>query len=139
MPRILLIDDSPSILSLLEKALRGAGYEVGVASNGKDGLKMAQGAPGYDLILTDIYMPDGDGLELLFALRRLKTPTPVIAMSSATTGPKNMLAAARTIGAKLTLKKPFSGSDLLKAVESVLRRTQPLHPVSADSGAVQGV
>lgn len=125
MARILLLDDSPSIRSLLEKTLRSAGHEVVVTDNGRDGLKLTQQEPPFDLILTDIYMPDGDGLEFLVSLRRSGAAIPVIAMSSATAGPKNMLAAARTIGAKLTLNKPFTAADLLKAVDSVLRRTHP--------------
>ncbi|MGH7996659.1 MAG: response regulator [Opitutaceae bacterium] len=128
MARILLVDDSPSIRSLLEKTLRAAGHEVAAADNGKDGLKLAQREPRFDLILTDIYMPDGDGLEFLFSLRRAGAPIPVIAMSSATSGPKNMLAAARTIGAKLTLHKPFTAVDLLKAVDSVIRRIHAAEP-----------
>lgn len=136
MARILLVDDSPSIRALLEKALRSAGHDVVVADNGKDGLKIAQQEPRVDLILTDIYMPDGDGLEFLFSLRRAGAAIPVIAMSSATSGPKNMLAAARTIGAKLTLNKPFSAPDLLKAVDSVLRRSGDGEPQRSQGAAV---
>ena len=73
-------------------------------------------------MLTDIYMPDGDGLELLMAIRRRphsQRPA-VIAMSSNTVGPKNMLHVAQQFGAKLILPKPFDAAQLQAAIDQVL-------------------
>ena len=68
MAKILIIDDERGIRNTLREILADEGYEVDVAENGKQGLEMAQ-AKAYDLIFTDIKMPEMDGIELLTALK----------------------------------------------------------------------
>lgn len=123
MATILLVDDSHSIRALLATALTGAGYTVIEAGDGRKALLLAQSLP-FDVIVTDIYMPEGDGLELLTGLSMAKRRPPVIAMSSAT-GHMNMLRSARCLGATVTLQKPFPTEELLQRIATLLP-AQPL-------------
>lgn len=118
MGKILVIDDSQSMLRLVESILVPAGHEVIALSDPTKAYElMAQSR--LDLILTDIYMPDRDGLEIIAGARKICPHVPVIAASSAT-GEKDMLRMARMMGAAGTLPKPFSSSDLLHSVSRVL-------------------
>src|SRR5579883_1206440 len=119
MARIVVVDDSRSIRMFLEKVLLGAGHQVFTAESGKAALALIEREPA-DVVLTDIYMPEGDGLELLLALRRRSVRPALIAMSSNTVGPKNMLRAAQQFGARIVLPKPFEAAELLAAVDKVL-------------------
>jgi DNA-binding response OmpR family regulator len=78
----------------------------------------------FDLIVTDIYMPDGDGLEVIRELRRVRPNIHFIAMSGMT-GQRDMLKVAKYLGACQTLQKPFSADDLLAAVEATIGRSPP--------------
>jgi DNA-binding response OmpR family regulator len=119
MARILVVDDSEMVLALMQKDLGAAGHEVFTAPNGKVGLKLFHQQP-VDLILTDIYMPEGDGLELILSLRKSGTGMPPVIAMSSTTGITNMLNAAKVMGARFTLQKPFKKAELLDAVDSIL-------------------
>lgn len=118
MSRVLLVDDSQSTLDLLAAILRSAGHEVVASANSQRAVQMLRNDR-FDVIITDIYMPDQDGLELLRDSRSLCPKTPVIAMSGFT-GRMNMLAAATVLGAAATLKKPISPDQLLAAVGTAL-------------------
>ena len=123
MPRahILVVDDEPSILTTLQKALSVEGYAVDVAG----GIKVAEDKlkkRTYDLCLFDVMLPDGDGVELLERMRAGKTDTPVIMMS----GHANIDTAVRAVrvGALNFLEKPLNTDALLIAVETALRLTR---------------
>ena len=75
-----------------------------------------------DLIVTDIYMPDKDGLEVIAEARRVCPGVPVIAVSSFT-GARDMLRTAKLLGAICTLQKPFTDQNLLQAVSQALATT----------------
>lgn len=119
MASIVIVDDSRSVRLFLEKALQDSGHRVRSAGSGPEALRLLE-AEGADVLLTDIYMPDGDGLELMMALRRRPHPPTVIAMSSNVVGPKSMLNIAQKLGAKIVLPKPFQAEQLLAAIDQAL-------------------
>ena len=119
--RILVIDDDPLVLEVLSEMLTAAGYEVVGASNGKEGVSLYRAAP-FDLVLTDIIMPEKDGLEVVMELRRDFPEVKIIALSGGGEYGHGFssLTASRALGATVTLRKPFAESELLSAVREVL-------------------
>jgi CheY-like chemotaxis protein len=118
MPRILVIDDSESVLAYLTQVLRAAGHTVFAATSGREAVEVLEREP-LDLVITDIYMPPPDGLEVMRLAREMKLKLPFIAMSSRP-APLNMFVPARGLGAHLSLQKPFARERLLEAVVAVL-------------------
>jgi CheY-like chemotaxis protein len=80
MAKILVVDDSESLLTLFERQLAAAGHEVTRAINGAKALRLLATAE-FDLVITDVVMPDMEGLQLLRELRKLSSPPRAIAMS----------------------------------------------------------
>ncbi|MEO9142246.1 MAG: sigma-54 dependent transcriptional regulator, partial [Polyangiaceae bacterium] len=120
MPRahLLVVDDEPSILTTLQKALTLEGYGVDVAG----GVKIAEEKlkkRSYDLCLFDVNLPDGDGLELLQRLRGQKNEVPVIVMSGHATIERAVQ--ATRLGALTFLEKPLNTDALLVTIETTLR------------------
>ncbi|MFN8651085.1 MAG: response regulator [Gemmatimonadales bacterium] len=122
MARILVVDDDDQFRRMVQRTLERAGYEVEPAANGKEALARFEARPP-DLVLTDLVMPEKEGLETILALRqKWKTPR-IIAMSGGGRNlPEEYLEAARVLGVAATLEKPFATKDLLTAVRSVLER-----------------
>ena len=117
MPRILIIDDEESIRSVLCSLLEGAGYEVMEAQNGRAGIQQCRRVP-VDLVITDIIMPEGEGLETIRELRRLYPGLKIFAMSGARISKQlDILNIAATFGAIRTFDKPFELMEMLKAVQ----------------------
>ncbi|MBD0306269.1 MAG: response regulator [Nitrospiraceae bacterium] len=120
MASILVIDDERHIRDLLRKVLEGAGHTVKEASNGRDAMRIWRESP-VDLIITDILMPEQDGLEFIRELRREVPSAKIIALSG---GSKRIhldtLAIAKRFGALHTLHKPFEIKELLNIVGNVL-------------------
>lgn len=114
MSTILIIDDEESIRILLRSALEAAGYEVTEAANGRQGLELYRRKPA-DLVITDILMPELNGLDMLLELTREFLNAKVVAISGAGGG-KNVLDVAKLLGARQTFRKPFSMPQLLSAV-----------------------
>ena len=114
MARILVIDDQELLRKLLHTVLEGAGHEVTEAPNGRLGLAAYQERPA-DLVITDIVMPEMNGLDLTLALTRAFLNVKVIAMSG-THDTETVLDAAKLLGARHTLHKPFSMEALLRTV-----------------------
>src|SRR5580658_3178857 len=115
---LLVVDDEPSILTTLQKALSLEGYAVDVAG----GVKVAEEKlrkRSYDLCLFDVALPDGDGVEMLERMRAAKIDTPVVVMS----GHATIEAAVRAtrLGALNFLEKPLNTDALLITVETALR------------------
>ena len=114
MASILIIDDEDPIRGLLRSVLETEGYEVTEAANGRIGLEQYRQKP-TDLVITDILMPELNGLDLLLALTRDFLDAKVIAISGA--GEEtNVLNGAKLLGARQTFKKPFDVPLLLGAV-----------------------
>src|SRR5881392_1100963 len=119
MPRILVIDDDPSVRSLLEQTLQSAGHEVALATDGREGLEQFLTKPP-DLVITDIYMPNQEGLETIVELRKRSPDVRLIAMS-ARPAAVTMLSIAQKLGTIEVLQKPFLAEELLAAVGKALR------------------
>jgi CheY-like chemotaxis protein len=119
MTRVLVADDDPSVRRVLERALEREGYVVATASNGAEALEAVAAAPP-DLVVTDINMPDVDGIELLINLVE-RGGIKVIAISGGGLFPKDeLLADARLLGAVDIIAKPFEIEDLLARVAAAL-------------------
>lgn len=118
--KILIIDDDERILTSLQDILAQQGYILSIANNGKEGLKKFETGE-LDLIITDIIMPDIEGIELIRAIRRRNVNIPIIAMSGDFIGQK-FLKAARLFGAIDTLLKPFSAKELKDKINRALSR-----------------
>ena len=115
MATILIIDDEAPMRALLRTILERAGHEVKEAPNGRIGLALyRRTSPA--LVITDIFMPEMNGLELLLELAREFLHTKVIAISGAG-GKRNVLAVAKLLGARQTFRKPFSLPRLVDAVQ----------------------
>ncbi len=114
MATILIIDDEEIIRVLLRSALEEAGYEVTEAANGREGLELYRHRQ-TDLVITDILMPELNGLDMLLELTREFLDAKVIAISGAGEE-KNVLDVAKLLGARQTFQKPFSLPLLLGAV-----------------------
>lgn len=118
--RILIVDDEPMILNLLEQLLSSHGYEVTTALDGHEALRLARHQT-FDLFLIDLIMPGKDGIETILALRKLRSKVPVIAMSGGWLGgTKNCLPLAEKLGACSTLAKPFDRGTLLGTIRSAV-------------------
>jgi len=120
VPRILLIEDDELLRDTLRKTFVRAGYEVDDAANGRAALQ-AYRRQRSDLVITDIVMPDTEGLETIMELRRLAPDVKIVAISGAGTGRAgDYLDVARRLGATRILAKPFSGDEVLAVVADVL-------------------
>ena len=120
MARILIIDDEPIIRDVLIETLEREGYETVAASDGNDGIKIHQENPA-DLIITDLIMPEKEGIETIMELRRDSQDVKIIAMSGGgKIDPNTYLQIAKTVGAVKTLAKPIRIEELLKTVQEVL-------------------
>lgn len=117
--RILIADDDPLLRLLLKRRLEGAGHEVASAENGREALRLIEEQPAFDLVITDILMPELDGLELIRELRRRTCPPRIIALS-AQEGREGYLPAALHFGADLALIKPRDLDDLPDVVQKLL-------------------
>ena len=120
MAKILLIDDEKQVRSMLKIALEEAGHEVYEACSGKEALKSYRSHP-TDLIITDILMPDMDGLEAIMQFKQADPSVKIIAMSGGGySSGKMYLDSARQFGATYALEKPFGMDELLATVQAAL-------------------
>jgi len=116
----LIIDDEPAVRKSLRTYLERAGYQVADAGDGRTGLRLHAVAPA-DVIMTDIFMPDFDGIETLRELRRVAPGVKVIVVSGGdSTGTLNMLDDANLLGADHAFHKPLKSEELLGAVREML-------------------
>ena len=116
MPRILIVDDDPMQRALISKALAGGGHESLFAADGRAALELCQHTS-VDLVVTDMVMPELDGLELLKALMEDHPKIPIIAISG--TSAEKLNKSAR-FGAHAILVKPLNPEDLLREIERAL-------------------
>jgi len=118
MERILVIDDDANLRNMIGFSLRGVGYEVVLAADGREGVEKHREQPA-DLIVTDIYMSGQEGLETIQELRKEFPTVPIIAMSGAVLA-NTMLTIATKLGATKVLHKPFEFDELLTAIKEAL-------------------
>jgi DNA-binding response OmpR family regulator len=111
--KVLLIDDDPALLWLMGQAFAAAGYTTISAENGRMGLRMLD-AHKPDLVVTDIVMPEMEGIGAILQIRRKASPPKIIAISGAGTGGRrNYLSWAKHLGADAVLAKPFRMSQIV--------------------------
>lgn len=120
MARILVIDDEEDMRSLLQKFLEDNGHEVIVAENGQIGLECYQQKP-CDLILTDIIMPEKEGLETIREFRERFPEAKIIAISGGDFLGHSYLEQACLLGASQVLSKPLDMDTLLQKIEKMLK------------------
>lgn len=118
---ILTVDDSASIRLTTRVALSNAGYTVTEAVDGKDGLAKLNGGQ-FDLIVTDLNMPNMDGLTMIRELRKLPAHTGVPVIFLTTESDAEIKQQAKAAGATGWLTKPFDPESLVKIVRKVLGR-----------------
>jgi CheY-like chemotaxis protein len=124
MARILLIDDEDTARGDTAATLRGLGHEVVAEASGIEALRRIgrmNGGAGFDMVLTEILMPDVDGLEIIRNLRRSHPGCPVIAMSDdgRRVDARLSLSLAAGLGAAATLMKPFTATELRETVQDL--------------------
>jgi len=119
MSKILVIDDEPGIRAIMCSALEAAGYEVVGFAEGGGAIEHVR-EESADLLITDIFMPEVEGLETIREIRRLRPDMPIIAISGIDLEGADYLGFARKFGAAATLRKPFWPTDLLDLVSRVL-------------------
>ena len=120
MANILVIDDDATIQLVFSQFLTSLGYEITQAENGKKGMSMIQETRP-DLVITDIMMPEMDGLEILMQLRSNHDSVPVIAISGGMRSlPVNFLQQAKLFGARYVFEKPVPLEVLRNAVTELL-------------------
>lgn len=116
-PRILVVDDEPSVQQLLEQVLAEVGYYVTVAANGRLALAQVRSRE-FDAVIIDLSLPDQDGMEVMRQIRSESPHTPILAVSGYMVGdmPEKAIAA----GATYTLRKPSSPETILTAVYGLI-------------------
>ena len=121
--RLLVIDDDNLVRAALTDMLQTAGFEVVTASNGRLGLELLDTTP-VDAIITDILMPEQEGLETIREARQRFPDIRILAISGggAGGGETQLLRFAESFGADQTLSKPFTGSQLEAAVRTLLAK-----------------
>jgi DNA-binding response OmpR family regulator len=122
MAKILVVDDNELVRATTRTILQGAGHEVDAAGEGDAALRYVASTPP-DLVLTDIVMPNKEGIGLILELRRTGYKGAIIAMSGGgKIGPSDLLTMARKLGADDCMPKPFHRADLIAKVAACLER-----------------
>lgn len=120
MARILVIDDDEQIRFLLQQMLEQEGFEVDVAQDGRIGMMLHRKNPA-ELVITDIIMPDQEGLETIQQFRQEFPKVKIIAISGGgRIGPESYLVLAKKFGAMKTFVKPIDRDELLEAIQELL-------------------
>jgi YesN/AraC family two-component response regulator len=120
MEKILIIDDETPIRSMVRLILERAGYTVREAQDGIEGIRVFRETPA-DLVITDLIMPNKDGIGMIIELKKDFPALKIIAMSGGGLNrPEGYLRGAQKLGAACTLSKPLNRNDLLRAVRDTL-------------------
>ncbi len=120
MAHILVIDDDEQVRRLLSIILKKEGHQVTLAANGKEGLKTAK-ASCPDLVITDILMPEVEGLETIRLLKEIYSELPIIAITGGgRIGADVCLMTAKKFGACKTFQKPVPKDELFAAIEEIV-------------------
>ncbi len=127
MAKILIVDDDRIVRLLLQEMIGREGHTVAAFENAQDALASFSKTPP-DLVVTDIFMPEKSGLEMIVELRRLNPDVPIIAISGDTAsregGHVECLEVAKCLGSSNILEKPFTKRQVLDAVKKALAEPQ---------------
>jgi CheY-like chemotaxis protein len=122
MAKILLVEDEEQVRVMLRTVLETAGHDVQEATNGEEAITKYHQNPA-DLIVTDIVMPEKEGIETIITLRKSNPELKIIAMSGGgRTSAHDYLHLAKKLGADYTLAKPFLPDQLLESVNQLLKQ-----------------
>lgn len=120
MNSVLIIEDDEFVMNMLKQTFEREGYEVGTASNGRIGVQLYQSKP-YDVVITDLIMPDMEGIETISLLKKDHPQAKIIAISG---GGRNSaddyLHLAEKLGAVRTFPKPVDRAELIEAVKNLV-------------------
>lgn len=131
-PLVLIVEDEAMIRDIIVHVLQRVGYRVLTATDGRRAVQSLN-IPGIKLIITDLCMPNMDGVELVMELRKHAREIPIIAISGALSGKSgDLLRTAQLLGAKMTMAKPFSMTELITAVHQF---AGPPTPAVAQNGS----
>ena len=118
--RVLVIDDDPAMRGTMRRILEREGYDVREAGDGAEGLRVFQADPA-DVVVTDLIMPDKEGIETIMELREQWPDVRILAVSGGgVVGADGQLADAEALGADASLGKPFTVEQLREAVAALL-------------------
>jgi CheY-like chemotaxis protein len=125
MPGILIIEDDTELREMLKISLLRKRYTIQEAANGKDAINHFK--PGVtDLVITDLIMPEEDGLKVIMKLKEIKPSVKIIAISGGgKAGPGSYLNLAKALGADAIYSKPFSVGTMIVKIEELLGTEQP--------------
>lgn len=117
---VLVVDDSPTMRQMVAYTLTAAGFDVVEAENGREAVKKVMGGPKMDLVVTDLNMPEMDGIALIKALRDMPALkfTPIIMLTTESSDEKKQ--AGKAAGATGWIVKPFNPQVILKVIAKVL-------------------
>ncbi len=125
MKKVLVVDDDDLVRPTVSAMLGALHFDVVEAPSGKEALQFVSEAD-FDLILTDLFMPQFDGLELILKIREMASETPIILMTgggkyfpSESEGLNDLTTSAELFGASFVINKPFRKADLAKIIEQV--------------------
>lgn len=127
MARILVIDDEAPIRSILRRSLERFGHEVVEAPDGSAGTRLFESSS-FDLVITDLFMPEREGIETILDLRERYPEVKILVVSGGLPSPGQSLdkfsplGDAEALGADASLEKPFEIKKLLEAVDELLAR-----------------
>ncbi len=120
MRKILIMDDDEQVLSLLSRSMELAGFAAATALNGREGQRLLEKQP-FDLVITDLIMPEREGMETISYIKKQFPKMKIIAISGGgRIGPETYLPAALELGADLAFAKPFVMDELLNGVRGLL-------------------
>ena len=120
MSSILVVDDDTQVLDVMSEMLRLEGHNVSIAENGQQAVNQMRDAR-FDLVITDLIMPEKEGFETIADIRKNSSELPIIAISGGgRVGPMDYLETARFISADATLAKPFGHQELITTVSDLL-------------------
>jgi DNA-binding NtrC family response regulator len=122
MARVLVIDDENDVRITVQQALEWHGHAVSLATNGREGIEMFRDAP-YDLVVTDILMPEKEGIETIIELRKLQPAVKIVVISGGgRVNRHDFLDVAKKLGADAAVKKPFMIDEFCEVVNDCLAK-----------------
>lgn len=122
MGKIMVVDDDIGIKKLLENAFLKVGYEVSAFTSGKDAINKFKNDP-HDVLITDIIMPEKDGIETIIEIKKIEPNIKIIAISGGgRIKADDYLNIVKKLGVDYTFSKPFSIKEILEAVNNLLKK-----------------
>lgn len=137
---ILVVEDNENARRLLDTILRSAGYEVTLAPDAEEGLRILESEASVDLVLLDLFLPGADGMQFLRARNEMEPDRqPPVIVVSATEDIDTLRPQLRELGAKLALRKPFDVKELLDGVSRYATKPKAKAAAPTDAPAVPAV